>query len=199
MKKSIFKSLNFWLLSTALVLSLLVIFVTPFFFKSFEELNFRLLISFSIFFGTVIIILLVLLFKKEETQEILKEKKEQRELHEEHKKVISEKIKELKRKFYESIKIIRKSSLYKDKRRARYELPWYLVVGNNSEGKTTLLESSGLDFPLNVNYDNRVIVEEESTKSFQWYFAEHSVFIDMPGNYIELKKIQKILLFGNLF
>ena len=188
MKKSIFKSLNFWLLSTALVLSLLVIFVTPFFFKSFEELNFRLLISFSIFFGTVIIILLVLLFKKEETQEILKEKKEQRELHEEHKKVISEKIKELKRKFYESIKIIRKSSLYKDKRRARYELPWYLVVGNNSEGKTTLLESSGLDFPLNVNYDNRVIVEEESTKSFQWYFAEHSVFIDMPGNYIELKQ-----------
>ncbi len=188
MKKSIFKSLSFWLLSIAFVLSLLVIFVAPYFIKSFEELNFRLLISFSIFFGTVIIILLVLLFKKEETQEILKEKKEQRELQEEHKKVISEKIKELKRKFYESIKIIKKSSLYKSKRKAKYELPWYLVVGNKTEGKTTLLESSGLDFPLNVNYDNRVIVEEDSTKSFQWYFAEHSIFIDMPGNYIELKE-----------
>ncbi|WP_072680133.1 type VI secretion system membrane subunit TssM [Arcobacter sp. LA11] len=188
MKKPIFKSLNFWLLSIALILSLLVIFVTPFFFKSFEELNFRLLISFSIFFGTVIIILLVLLFKKEETQDILKEKKEQRELQEEHKKVIAEKIKELKTKFSEAIKVIKKSSLYKSKRKAKYELPWYLVVGNNSEGKTTLLESSGLDFPLNVNYDNRVVVEEDSTKSFQWYFAEHSVFIDMPGNYIELKQ-----------
>ena len=77
MKKSIFKSLTFWLLSIAFLLSLLVIFVTPFFLKSFEELNFRLLISFSIFFGTLIIILLVLLFKKEETQDIIKEKKEQ--------------------------------------------------------------------------------------------------------------------------
>ncbi len=67
-------------------------------------------------------------------------------------------------------------------------MPWYLVVGDKKEGKTTLLESSGLEFPLNVNYDNKVIVEEDSTRNFQWYFAEHSVFIDMPGNYIELKE-----------
>ena len=50
MNKSIFKSLVFWLLTIALVISLFIIFVTPFFFKSFEDLTFRLLISFSIFF-----------------------------------------------------------------------------------------------------------------------------------------------------
>ncbi len=49
MKKSIFKSLNFWLLTIAFILSLFVIFVTPYFWESFKELNFRLLISFSIF------------------------------------------------------------------------------------------------------------------------------------------------------
>lgn len=188
MKKSIFKSLIFWLISIAFILSLLVILVTPFFFKSFEDLTFRLLISFSIFFGTVIIILLTILFKKDETQEIIKEKKDRRELEDEYKKVIAQKVKDIKTKFNDAIKIIKKSSLYKSKRKAKYELPWYLVVGNNEEGKTQLLESSGLDFPLNVNYDNRLVVEEDTTKSFQWYFSENSIFIDMPGNYIELKE-----------
>ncbi len=185
MKKSIFKTLSFWLITIAFILSLFVIFVTPYFFKSYEDLTYRLLIAFSIFFGTIIIILLTMLFKKEETQDIIKDKKERFELEQDYKKVISLKVKDLKNKFNEAIKVIKKSSLYKNKRSAKYELPWYLVVGNNEEGKTTLLESSGLDFPLNVNYDNRTVVEEENTKSFQWYFAEHSVFIDMPGNYIE--------------
>jgi type VI secretion system protein ImpL len=185
MKKSIFKTLTFWLITIAFILSLLVIFVTPYFFKSYEDLSYRLLIAFSIFFGTLIVILLTMLFKKEETQDIIKDKKERFDLEQDYKKVIAQKVKDLKLKFNESIKVIKKSSLYKNKRKARYELPWYLVVGNNEEGKTTLLESSGLDFPLNVNYDNRTFVEEENTKSFQWYFAEHSVFIDMPGNYIE--------------
>ena len=188
MKKSIFKSLIFWLLLIAFIVSLFIIFITPFFFKSFEDLTFRLLISFSVFFGTTIIILLSVLFKKEETQDIIKEKKEQMELKREYQKIISKKVKELKTKFNEAIKIIKKSSLYRSKRKAKYELPWYLVVGNKEEGKTTLIESSGLDFPLNVNYDNQEIVEESSTKNFQWYFAENSIFIDMPGHYIALKQ-----------
>lgn len=188
MKKSIFKYVSFWFILTSFIVSLLVIFLAPFLFKSFEDLTFRLLIAFSIFFGTLIIILLSLLFKKEETQEIIKEKKEQYEIEEEYKKVISEKVKDLKLKFNDAIKIIKKSSLYKSKRKAKYELPWYLVVGDKSEGKTTLLESSGLDFPLNVNYKDNELIEERNSEDFQWYFAEHSIFIDMPGNYIEQKE-----------
>ncbi|MCP4972040.1 MAG: type VI secretion system membrane subunit TssM [Arcobacter sp.] len=188
MKKSIFKSYIFWLIFIAFIISLLIIFVTPYFFKSYEDLTVRLLISFSIFFGTIIIILLILLFKKEETQEIIRDRKKRQELEAKYKKIIALKVKDIKIKFNDAIKVIKKSSLYRNKRKAKYELPWYLVVGNNEEGKTRLLESSGLDFPLNVNYDNRVVIEEDSTKSFQWYFSENSIFIDMPGNYIELKE-----------
>lgn len=188
MKKSIFKSLTFWLIFTALIISLLVIFVSPYFIESYQDLNFRLLIAFSIFFGTMIIILLTLLFKKDETQELLKEKKEQREIKEEYQKVINKKVKYLKTQFNDAIKIIKKSSLYKNKRQANYELPWYLVVGDKSEGKTTLIESSGLDFPLNVNYNKNEVVDEHSSENFQWYFSEHSIFIDMPGKYIEQKE-----------
>lgn len=188
MKKSIFKTVSFWVIFIAFILSLLVIFLSPYLFESFKDLNFRLLIAFSIFFSSIIIILLTILFKKDETQEKIKEKKEQLELEKEYRKVIKEKIKELRTKFKEAIKIIKKSSLYKNKRKANYELPWYLVVGDKNEGKTTLLESSGLSFPLNVDYSDNQVVEEAQTNSFQWYFAEHSVFIDMPGNYIEQKQ-----------
>lgn len=188
MKKSIFKTISFWVIFISLIVSLFIIFVSPYIFDSFKDLNFRLLVAFCIFFSCVIVVLLTILFKKEETQEKIKEKKEQLELEKEYKKVINEKVKDLKNKFYEAIKIIRKSSLYKNKRKAKYELPWYLVVGNNNEGKTTLLESSGLSFPLNVDYNDKEVIEESSTNSFQWYFAEHSVFIDMPGNYIEQRQ-----------
>ncbi len=188
MKKSIFKRISFWVIFIAFITSLFIIFATPYLFESFKDLNFRLLIAFCIFFSSIIIILLFILLKKEETQEKIKEKKEQLELEKEYKKVINEKVKDLKSKFKNAIKIIKKSSLYKNKRKAKYELPWYLVVGNTNEGKTTLLESSGLNFPLNVDYSKKQLDEENNTNSFEWYFAEHSVFIDMPGNYIEQKQ-----------
>lgn len=188
MKKSIFKTFNFWFLLTAFILSALILFVTPYIWDDFKDLNYRLLIAFSIFFGSIIIVLLIILFKKEETKEVIEEKKEQIRLRQEYEKIIKEKTKDLKKKFYEAIKIIRKSSLYKNKRKAKYELPWYLVIGDKSEGKTTLLESSGLNFPLNVDYSDQDVIEEKNTESFQWYFAEHSIFIDMPGNYIEQRK-----------
>lgn len=188
MKKSIFKTVSFWIIFISFIVSLFIIFASAYLFDSFKDLNFRLLVAFCIFFSSIIVVLLTILLKKEETQEKIKEKKEQLELEKEYKKVIAEKVKDLKNKFHEAIKIIRKSSLYKNKRKAKYELPWYLIVGNNSEGKTTLLESSGLSFPLNVDYNNKKVIEESSTNAFQWYFAEHSIFIDMPGNYIEQKQ-----------
>ncbi len=188
MKKSIFKTFNFWFLLTAFIVSLLIIFLTPYIWDDFKDLNYRLLWAFGIFFGSIIIVLLLILFKKEETKEVIEEKKEQMQLRQEYKKIIKEKTKDLRSKFNKAIKIIKRSSLYKNKRNAKYELPWYLIVGNNSEGKTTLIESSGLNFPLNVDYSDQELIEERNTESFQWYYAEHSIFIDMPGNYIEQRK-----------
>ncbi|MGB5918940.1 type VI secretion system membrane subunit TssM [Arcobacter sp.] len=188
MKKPFYKNIIFWIIFVSFIISLLIIFLFPYLFDSFKELNFRLLLSFSLFFGTIIAILLYIVFKKEETQEILKERAEQKELENEYKKVISEKVKDLKTKFKDAVRIIKKSSLYKNRSKINYELPWYLVIGNKAEGKSTLLESSGLNFPLNVNFEKRIAIEETTTKAFQWYFSEKSVFVDIPGNYIELNE-----------
>lgn len=166
-----------WTILSAFILSLFIIFVTPFISDSFKELSLRLLISFSIFFGTLIIILLILLFRKKETQEIIRENA----LKNEYKKSIDKKVKNLKQKFNKALKIVKRTSIYKF--RSKYELPWYLVMGQESEGKTSLIEYSGLNFP--INYEDRFSEEDEN---FKWYFAEKSVFVDLPGNYIEQTK-----------
>jgi len=185
MKKPIYKTLTFWALLIAFISMLFIIFISPYFFDAFKELSFRLLVGLSLFFSPLLIILLLIVFKEEETQEAIIKKQEQYAIKVEYKKVIKTKIKEIRKKFNEAIKLIKKSSLYKYKRDAHYELPWYLVVGETQEGKTTLLNSSGLEFPLNVNYDNKEIVEEQASDSFDWYYSEKSIFIDMPSMYVK--------------
>lgn len=184
---SMLKSGVFLTLFISFIISMCIIFIFPFFFESYKELIYRLLVSFTFFFIMVTFVLLYVIFLQERTQKILKERRERAEKEVEKKRAVNERIKDIRIRFKEAIKILKNSTLYRNKRRARYELPWYLMVGQNNEGKTTLLEASGLDFPLNVNYDNRSIKEEGSTKHFQWYYAEHAVFIDMPGQYIHQK------------
>lgn len=187
------KVIFFWAIAIAFILALSIIFLTPFIFESFQDLSFRLLIAFSIFFGTLIIILLMILFKKEETKEVIREKIAEKEIQKEYKKVIDKKIKSLKQKFNDAIKILRKSSLYKFK--SKYELPWYLVIGEKNEGKTTFIEYSGLNFP--INHEDRY--ENEDEEFFKWYFAEHAVFVDLPGNYVNQKQNPEDPIIWNYF
>ena len=184
MIKSLFSSGVFWTLVITIIITSIIIFVFPFFFEAYKDWTYRLLIAFSFFFIMVILVLLYVIFLQERTQKKLKEYRERRRIEREKKRVVNEKIKDIKTKFYEALKILKVSTLYKYKRRARYELPWYLLVGKEQEGKTTLLEASGLDFPLNINYDHRSVKEEGPSKGFLWYYAEHAIFIDMPGQYI---------------
>ncbi|PHR56516.1 MAG: type VI secretion system membrane subunit TssM [Arcobacter sp.] len=188
---SIFKNVFFWIIAVSFVLALFIIFATPYLFESLEGLTLRLLIAFSIFFGSVMLVLLYTLFVKEEMKQKLRDKKEQFKRKKEYSGIIGEKIADLKTRFSEAMRIVKNSSIYKNKQSAGYELPWYLMVGAETEGKTSMLENSGLDFPLNINYSKRSVSEEGSTKSFQWYFAEHAIFIDMPGNYISTKRSEE--------
>ncbi|MDR3162657.1 MAG: type VI secretion system membrane subunit TssM [Helicobacteraceae bacterium] len=181
---NLFRSAIFWLIVISLVFLTLVVFVGDYFFVFFQPLAMRLLVGFGQFFLILIGILLYMLYMKEQIQAALKKILEKRKDERERQKIIKEKTQLLKQRFAAALKTIKNSSVYKRERTAKYELPWYLLVGAESEGKTTLLESSGLSFPLNIDYAKRSVKEEGSTQSFNWYFAEHAVFIDVPGAYI---------------
>src|SRR5690606_29669331 len=63
---------------------------------------------------------------------------------------IADEQKELRSRFAEAVHTLKTSSLYRGRsERWRDELPWYLVIGPTGAGKTSLLDFSGLDFPLN--------------------------------------------------
>ncbi|WP_457744611.1 type VI secretion system membrane subunit TssM [Sulfurimonas sp.] len=198
-KTSLFKNTFFWIITIAFIIAILIIFVSPYLFESFESLTLRLLIAITLFFLVVLGVLFYTLFVKDEVKDKIRNFKKQFKKKKEYSSAITERVQDLKTRFNEAMRIVKSSSIYKNKQIAGYELPWYLVVGAQTEGKTTLLENSGLDFPLNINYDNRSVTEDGPSKSFQWYFAEHAIFIDMPGSYISANRSDENLALWESF
>lgn len=196
---SLLKNTFFWIILIAFIATILIIFVSPYLFESLKSLTLRMLIGISVFFGTALSLLLYTLFVKDEFKQKIRNIREQLKRKKEYSSITGEKIQDLKIRFNEAMRILKNSSIYKNKQIAGYELPWYLMVGSGKEGKTSILENSGLDFPLNINYDNRSVTEVGSTKSFQWYFAEHAIFIDMPGNYVSNNRSEEDLILWESF
>ena len=61
------------------------------------------------------------------------------------------------------------------------ELPWYLVVGLPSSGKTSLLGNAGLNASV---VGGGAMNGQSGTQSCDWYFSSEAVMIDTAGRYI---------------
>ena len=70
-----------------------------------------------------------------------------------------------------------------------YELPWYMIIGPPGCGKTTLLENSDLEFPLDdymaieSNQSSRKISGVGGTRNCDWWFTNDAVILDTAGRY----------------
>jgi hypothetical protein len=58
----------------------------------------------------------------------------------------------------------------------RYRAPWYVLAGESKSGKTSLLESNGLDIPV-----NELI---EKNRRLNWYCFDQGVVIDVAGDFV---------------
>lgn len=97
---------------------------------------------------------------------------------------IDEEQKELKARFKDALKTLKTSSLYRGRsERWRSDLPWYLLIGPQASGKTSLLDFSGLEFPIN-KIDRKLTRDTLGTRHCDWYFADHGVLIDTAGRYL---------------
>lgn len=97
---------------------------------------------------------------------------------------IDEEQKELRGRFLDAQQTLKTSSLYGGRsERWRNELPWYLVIGPTGAGKTSLLDFSGLDFPLN-KIERKLTRDTQGTSHCDWYFANNAVLIDTAGRYL---------------
>lgn len=92
---------------------------------------------------------------------------------------------ELRLRFKSALNTLKASSLY----RGRRELPWYLLIGPQGSGKTSLLDHSGLEFALNT-VDHTLNRQPISTSYCDWYFAENAVLLDTAGRYLTQSNAQ---------
>ncbi|SEM60373.1 type VI secretion system protein ImpL [Pseudomonas sp. ok272] len=89
--------------------------------------------------------------------------------------------KRLRDRFKAALRTLKTASLYRGRNeRWRSELPWYLLVGPPESGKTSLLEHSGLEFPIN----QRDPQAPQATRDCDWYFTDHGVLLDTAGRYL---------------
>lgn len=103
---------------------------------------------------------------------------------------MDEEQKELKARFKDALKTLKTSSLYRGRsERWRSDLPWYLLIGPQGSGKTSLLDFSGLEFPIN-KIDRKLTRDTLGTRHCDWYFADHGVLIDTAGRYLSQPDVE---------
>src|SRR5215510_6502826 len=80
---------------------------------------------------------------------------------------------ELRSSFRRALRILKS---YVTGRDYRYRAPWYLLAGESKSGKTSLLESNGLNEPV-----NELI---EKNRRLNWYLFDQGVVIDVAGDFM---------------
>ncbi|MBN2125896.1 MAG: hypothetical protein JW821_16485, partial [Deltaproteobacteria bacterium] len=83
----------------------------------------------------------------------------------------------LRRSFSKAVRVLRANV---SGRNYRYQIPWYLMVGEAASGKTATLNRSGLNLPL-----GKPIGEgPEIRKGCNWWFFEKGIVLDIAGDLI---------------
>ena len=188
--KPFYKSWSFWLLFISFILSIVFYFFGDSFFEDFKpSKNDRFIYSLIFFVSILILNLFYLLFTKEEVrkrrEENLKIYFSDKKRRKEHKVETTRVERTLRKKFYSAKKVIKESSLYTSTPYNNYELPWYLIMGQENSKKASILRYSGLDFPMNINYkDSEYEDNKDDMSAFRWFFSEESVFINVPNAYV---------------
>ncbi len=94
-----------------------------------------------------------------------------------------EEMAELKGRFDDALKTLKKTTVGGKKIRSIYQLPWYIIIGPPGSGKTTLLVNSGLQFPLADSMGQSKIQGIGGTRYCDWWFTDEAVMIDTAGRY----------------
>lgn len=88
-------------------------------------------------------------------------------------------VKELRSRWKRAIATLRRSHLRKQGN-PLYALPWYLLIGDGGNGKTTTLTGADLCFPLT---EMSRAAGAAATESCDWWFFDQGIVIDTAGRY----------------
>jgi type VI secretion system protein ImpL len=89
---------------------------------------------------------------------------------------------ELNQNFAKALVALKKSRLGGGRGNALYALPWYMIIGPPSVGKSTALLRSGLRFPFTPG-ERRSIRGVGGTRNCDWWFSDQAIILDTAGRY----------------
>jgi len=69
-------------------------------------------------------------------------------------------------------------------RTSLYDLPWYAFIGPPGTGKTTLIEKSGLKFPVAQRAGARKVTGVGGTRNCHWWFTDEAILLDTAGRFV---------------
>lgn len=96
----------------------------------------------------------------------------------------SEELQQMNQRFIEALAVLKKLKFKgKGRKKALYELPWYIIIGPPGSGKTTALVNSSLDFPLAEQFGKGALQGIGGTRNCDWWFTNEAVLIDTAGRY----------------
>lgn len=71
-----------------------------------------------------------------------------------------------------------------EKKQKIINLPWFLMIGAEKTGKTSLLQHSGLKFLLTKKTKKNTTTHKPYAHHCEWWGTRDAVILDIPGNYI---------------
>ncbi|MGD9109193.1 MAG: ImcF-related family protein, partial [Gammaproteobacteria bacterium] len=93
----------------------------------------------------------------------------------------------IKKRVKDAIRFLEKTGVIKNQKKPTLSsLPYYIMLGSQNSGKTTLLAKSELKFILSQK--NKDAEKIQLTKNYNWWATEHAVIIDTPGKYFTITK-----------
>ncbi|MBM4440925.1 MAG: hypothetical protein FJ027_10920 [Candidatus Rokubacteria bacterium] len=84
---------------------------------------------------------------------------------------------ELRRSFARSVRLLKANT---SGRSWRYQIPWFLMVGETSSGKRTVLRNTGLNLPLGRPREEILGLHP----GCNWWFFDSGVVLDVFGDYV---------------
>ena len=98
---------------------------------------------------------------------------------------LQKKIQTLQGRFQGALDFLKKTTIDKHNMTVRLiDLPWYLVIGSENSGKTTLLANSGINYILSKQFKQENLTHVTASDTCDWWATRDLIMVDVPGQFL---------------